>query len=884
MLRTVRFILAIALSTTPLYAATFTVSSLGDAGPDTLRAAITNANADAVRDTIEFSVAGTILIATPLPDIVNPVDIDASTAPGWIDAPVVALEDDPADDSPGPSAVTEGLVFETGSDTSTVFGLELRGFLDGGDGTGAIALRGGDDIFIAGCYFGNITGGQEGNHAGIFILTSGHLIGGSTPEERNVFAGDVVGIQIREPGGSTEIIGNYIGVDPAGVPPPTPNTVGILLEDASDNLVGCTVPEERNIISGHSSDGILFATLGGTPSTNNLITGNYIGTNVAGDAALGNSNGVTLGGEFNFLGGFDPGEINVISGNDNSGVVFGVDSTGSNVVTNNYIGLNAAGDAAVPNTTGVSFNDIVGGHFLGDPFGFSNNVISGNREGGVVVGSSDQFIIGNIIGLDPTATAVIPNSYGIDIFSGGGNFIFANIVSGNDGDGVTIPGDGIIIRGEGNTTIVGGTFPGEGNLISNNAGAGVVVGDLQFDNSIRGNTISGNGGIGIDLSAIAILFPPTGDGVTPNDPDDPDDGANDLQNFPTLTTAITGATQTDVSGTLDSTPSTTFDVDVYADGAYLGSFQTTTNASGDATFNETIAAGSTAGASITATATNPTGSTSELSAAVAAAAFGELQFSAPTYSFGEAGLVATITVTRTGGSAGTVTVEYATSPGSATAPADYTHVTNTLTFISGDTSETFDVPIVNDGMSESSETVNLTLSNPGGGASLGAQSTAVLSILDDDSSANLGIVKTASSPQVTVGNPFSYTLAVSNAGATTATNVVVTDSLPAGIAYISSSATQGTTSFNAGVVTANLGAIANGGTASVTIIVRATQAGMIENTATVASPEDSTPTNNSSPATINATGSGGAPTLNEYALIALALLLALAALRGLRVT
>jgi hypothetical protein len=111
---------------------------------------------------------------------------------------------------------------------------------------------------------------------------------------------------------------------------------------------------------------------------------------------------------------------------------------------------------------------------------------------------------------------------------------------------------------------------------------------------------------------------------------------------------------------------------------------------------------------------------------------GALAFSSATYSVGENGGSATITVTRNNGSTGQVGVNYATSNGTATAGSDYTAVNGTLTFAAGVTSQTFAVPIINDDIVEGNETVNLTLTNPTGGATLGSPSTATLTIADDD--------------------------------------------------------------------------------------------------------------------------------------------------------
>lgn len=117
----------------------------------------------------------------------------------------------------------------------------------------------------------------------------------------------------------------------------------------------------------------------------------------------------------------------------------------------------------------------------------------------------------------------------------------------------------------------------------------------------------------------------------------------------------------------------------------------------------------------------------------AAGAPGTLQFSATSYSVAEDAGSATIAVTRSGGSSGAVGVSYATSNGSATAGSDYTAASGTLSWANGDSANrTFSVTIANDSTVESSETVNLSLSNPTGGATLGSLATATLTLTDDD--------------------------------------------------------------------------------------------------------------------------------------------------------
>jgi cyanate lyase len=111
---------------------------------------------------------------------------------------------------------------------------------------------------------------------------------------------------------------------------------------------------------------------------------------------------------------------------------------------------------------------------------------------------------------------------------------------------------------------------------------------------------------------------------------------------------------------------------------------------------------------------------------------GSLQFSAPTYTVAENGVTARVTVTRVGGSFGTVGVDYASSDGTAIAGSDYTAVIGSLSFADGVTSRTFTIDINNDADYEGDETVNLRLRNPSGGAGLGSPATAVLTITEDD--------------------------------------------------------------------------------------------------------------------------------------------------------
>jgi hypothetical protein len=142
---------------------------------------------------------------------------------------------------------------------------------------------------------------------------------------------------------------------------------------------------------------------------------------------------------------------------------------------------------------------------------------------------------------------------------------------------------------------------------------------------------------------------------------------------------------------------------------------------------------------------------------------GTLSFSAASYAVNEGLATATITVTRTGGSEGSVSVNYATANGTAAAGSDYTATGGTLSFANGETTKSFTVPIVDDELVEGIETVQLTLSNPTGGATLGGQPTATLAIASDDVSKAAVLRFSSATYSVTEGQGFA-TITVTRIG------------------------------------------------------------------------------------------------------------------------
>src|SRR5690606_2780160 len=149
---------------------------------------------------------------------------------------------------------------------------------------------------------------------------------------------------------------------------------GILIDNAADNVIGGGTPAERNVISGNSGDGIVIR---GQNATGNTIAGNYIGTDGLGTAADANQrSGILLanGANNNIIGGASAAARNVISGNRQDGIQ--INNSDDNIIRNNYIGLNASGNAAIPNQrNGIRVTNGSTGNQIGAA---GRNFISGN--------------------------------------------------------------------------------------------------------------------------------------------------------------------------------------------------------------------------------------------------------------------------------------------------------------------------------------------------------------------------------------------------------------------------------------------------------------------------------------------------------------------------
>ena len=120
---------------------------------------------------------------------------------------------------------------------------------------------------------------------------------------------------------------------------------------------------------------------------------------------------------------------------------------------------------------------------------------------------------------------------------------------------------------------------------------------------------------------------------------------------------------------------------------------------------------------------------------------GTLQFSSATFSVAENAGIASITVSRTSGSDGAVTVNYATVNGTATSPAFFTAASGTLTFAAGDLSKTIPITIIDNTLGQANKTFTVNLSAVTGGALLGTQASATVTIVNDDLDFTSGLTK-----------------------------------------------------------------------------------------------------------------------------------------------
>jgi titin len=699
---------------------TFTVVNTHNNGAGSLRAAINNSNATAGLNTIQFNIPGsgahTIALTSPLPAIINSVIIDGTTQPGWSANTLTTADNGVLTIQLSGLALggkANGLVITAGQ--STVRGLAIDYF----PGSGLVLQTKGGNV-VQGDFIGTDPTGsyKRDNGADGIVISKGssaNQIGGASPGQRNlisgngssgvlidasngntvqnnfiglinngatvlanggqgvfitdkasnnVVSGNVIsgngnnGVALSGGAGGNTIQGNLIGTNASGTNRLGNRADGIRIAgDASGNTVGGTTSGAGNVISGNLNDGIGIDNGITAGATNNLIEGNFIGTNATGDAGLPNfHDGVVLsnvGG--NTIGGTATGAGNLISANAVEGVYIHGDATAGtkgNTIQGNLIGLTAAGNAILGNENRGILIDNASNNLIGGTVSGARNVIAGNGYAEIRIqraSATGNIVEGNYLGTDTTGTKGLPNStYGVRIAGGSQNQIggttaaAANVISGNLLDGVRID------NGEDSSFGVASKNVVEGNLIgvqSNGTGAlpngdcGVRITQSANDNTISGNTIAYNALVGIGVGgtskgnnfvansifANGLLGIDLGmDGVTANHSPASTTGPNLYENYPVLKSATSSAGTTTIKGSLASFANATFHLEFFASATgdsskhgegqtYLGSISVTTDANGNGSFTATFSVSVPAGQAVSSTSTDANGNTSEFS-------------------------------------------------------------------------------------------------------------------------------------------------------------------------------------------------------------------------------------------------------------------------------
>jgi uncharacterized repeat protein (TIGR01451 family) len=632
-----------------------------------------------------------------------------------------------------------------------------------------------------------------------------------------------------EAGGVQDYIeGNFFGTDPTGKVA-APNRIGIFADagpgfgsTAGGNIIGGTTPQARNILSGNNNSGVLFLSL----AYEAQLQGNFIGLDATGTAIVSNPqeadrsntfDGAGLNGSTVTIGGTLPGTANVIAGNgtnvDINDLTEGNQATNS-IVQGNFIGTDATGKVAIPNQGyGVSILHNPTDMLIGGATPAARNVISGNLAGVYVFDNSfDNIVEGNYIGVDVTGTKAVPN-------------VQEGFITGATTSSMTPAGD----------TTIGGSVAGAGNVISGNTLDGIQIagtslgpnGDDQTDqgNFILGNFIGTdatgkvaipNGGDGIDLisgatnNIIGGSAPGSGNLIANNTQNgiliDPGTGSGNktiantiLSNGGSGVRINTGSgnriSQNSIFGNGD------LGINLQNAGPNLNSNCNSSNTGANNLQNAPSLTAGSGTAFISATATDPNGNTSEFSNAVAASASGNML-----------DLLGSFNSTPST----TYTIEFFSS--TAADPSGYgegqTYLTSTSVTTAADCSIAINNPV-------------------------------------DTTKADLSVSLTTDTTVFLVGPDFGdyfFTATVTNEGLATAHNVVLTDTLPAGLEISSAycnvgpcqtpvASSLGNCTVNGSKITCNLGTMASGATAQTTIPVQATAAGSLIDTASVTATE-----------------------------------------------
>jgi hypothetical protein len=578
----------------------------------------------------------------------------------------------------------------TDSSTNTIRGrfFASPGDLISGNAGGGIVIQGSNSAgnVVAQTYIGTTVSGfapLPNTSYGVLITGAAHgnTIGGTFVTDPDVIScNGFSNVELTGAATGNLVTGNHIGVNASGTAVLAGNVSGVTIDGAPANTVGGTTAAARNVIAGGADD----VTIENSGATGNLVEGNYLGTDWTGSVTVEGSATASVGvlikgASSNTIGGTLAVAGNLISGHaytDNAtNISYGVEITGVNAATptsynqveGNTIGLDASGSLKVPNDYGVYILDasynIIGGSTSG-----AGNVISGNDRVGVTIltdasayAATGNQIVDTVIGTNgshaPDGTT-FPNpliqsfhalgngSNGVSVVNSPGTEILGNVIGENTGDGVSLLSSGgsqsytDLTLVERNYIGVNGfdsaALPNTGNGVSTfNSGANTIAYNTIADNTGNGVSVSGTAALPVNVDSRS------GDEISQNSIHDNGAGilltnnGNLLENYPVINSATFSEGVTTLTGSLTSTPNTSFLIEFFGNSAsdpsgygereiYRGSTYVTTpplpqNAPPGSlttiTFSASFGTVSLDGL-ISATATDRCGNTSEFSLAV----------------------------------------------------------------------------------------------------------------------------------------------------------------------------------------------------------------------------------------------------------------------------
>ncbi len=416
---------------------------------------------------------------------------------------------------------------------------------------GGVNLGSGSGNIVQGNYIGtDVTGAYTvaGDGAnGVSDVATDSQIGGTSPGAGNVISGWSVGVS--EGGTGTLIQGNRVGSDVSGT-----KALGNLLIDVllfgNSATVGGTTSAARNLLVSGGYDsagdrGTGFAAGEGDlviySARNNLVEGNFFGTNPTGTATVGQAQESLLiwqtGASNNTVGGTTAAARNIISDAGTGVAVQVFDGATANTIEGNYVGTDVTGASEL---NSVSINVGAASNVIGGSVAGAGNTI----DGGVQLYGNGNLVQGNYIGTNATGTAILPGGSGVIIgvsnapangnTVGGTTQAARNVIAGSSSNGVTIAGsgstgnvvegnyigtnaagtsalanngDGVLIESGAAKNTIGGTGTAAANVISGNSGYGIQVdGSTTTGNVVANNYVgTGAGGMGTLLNGSGAL-------------------------------------------------------------------------------------------------------------------------------------------------------------------------------------------------------------------------------------------------------------------------------------------------------------------------------------------------------------------------------------------